>query len=78
MIRTRLPSGLRGMTRIALVLALLSLLLPAGTLAGSHARTASQDTSIFYYPWYGTPKFDGSYLHWDQNGHVPPLDLASS
>src|SRR5436309_9715167 len=66
------------MTRLALVLAFLLLLVPAARVAGGHAAGSPRETSIFYYPWYGTPKFDGSYLHWDQNGHVPPLDLASS
>jgi hypothetical protein len=66
------------MTRLALALGFLCLLVPASVLARGHAPAPSRDTSIFYYPWYGTPRFDGSYLHWDQNGHVPPLDLASS
>jgi glycoprotein endo-alpha-1,2-mannosidase len=35
-------------------------------------------TAIFYYPWYGTPKFDGSYRHWNDRGHKPPTDIASS
>ena len=59
------------MPRLLLVLGLLALLAPARALAGGEA-------SIFYYPWYGTPQRDGGYLHWDQGGHVPPLDLASS
>jgi len=33
---------------------------------------------IFFYPWYGTPAHDGGYLHWQQAGHSPPFDLASS
>jgi glycoprotein endo-alpha-1,2-mannosidase len=65
------------MTRLALALGLLALLAPAGAPAGGHAA-ARGEASIFYYPWYGTPQRDGSYLHWDQNGHIPPLDLASS
>ncbi len=65
------------MTRIALFLGLIALLVPARALTGGHAASAGP-TSIFYYPWYGTPQRDGSYLHWDQSGHVPPLDLASS
>jgi glycoprotein endo-alpha-1,2-mannosidase len=65
------------MTRLALAIGFLALLAPVGTLAGGHAAGGGE-ASIFYYPWYGTPQRDGSYLHWDQNGHVPPLDLASS
>jgi glycoprotein endo-alpha-1,2-mannosidase len=65
------------MTRLALALGLLALLVPAGAPGG--ATTASpRQTSIFYYPWYGNPQVDGSYLHWNQNGHIPPLDLATS
>jgi glycoprotein endo-alpha-1,2-mannosidase len=33
--------------------------------------------AIFYYPWYSTPTTDGAWGHWNQNGHVPPLDLYS-
>jgi glycoprotein endo-alpha-1,2-mannosidase len=42
------------------------------------AALASPAVSIFYYPWYGTPSSDGQYVHWSQNGHTPPLDIASS
>src|SRR5437763_5382322 len=78
MIRTRSAPGLPGMTRLALALALLALLVPVGGLAQGGRTGPSRETTIFYYPWYGYPKFDGGYLHWDQNGHVPPLDLATS
>ena len=27
-----------------------------------------------YYPWYGT----NPYRHWEEGGHVPPIDLASN
>ena len=66
------------MTRLALVLGLLCLLVPASVLARDRGHAPARDASIFYYPWYGTPKFDGSYVHWNQNGHIPPLDLATS
>ncbi|XP_033635560.1 glycoprotein endo-alpha-1,2-mannosidase-like [Asterias rubens] len=49
---------------------------------------------IFYYPWYGNPKFDGRYVHWNHDrlkhwdkkiaskfsteGHVPPDDVGAS
>ncbi len=66
------------MTRLlALVLGLLALLVPAGAPGGASTAPPRQ-TSIFYYPWYGNPQVDGSYLHWNQNGHIPPLDLATS
>ena len=67
------------MNRLALVLGLLALLVPAGaTGRGSTAPGPARQTSIFYYPWYGNPQVDGSFMHWNQNGHIPPLDLATS
>jgi len=55
---------------------LLTLIAPA---AGAPAPTAGGGrTSIFYYPWYGTPSRDGAYEHWDKNGHVPPRDVAAN
>ncbi|HEX2851466.1 MAG TPA: hypothetical protein VHN98_12970 [Acidimicrobiales bacterium] len=38
---------------------------------------ARVETAIFYYPWYGTPDVDGSWVHWDITGHSPPGDIAS-
>ena len=67
-----------GMTRLALALALLLALASAAAVGRGHAASSGREASIFYYPWYGTPKLDGSYEHWDQNDHLPPLDLASS
>lgn len=48
----------------------------------------------FYYAWYGNPKFDGKYIHWDhpqlphwdfkvaqgypQGRHSPPDDIGSN
>jgi hypothetical protein len=34
--------------------------------------------SAFYYPWYATSAYDGSYQHWSQRGHTPPNDIASA
>jgi glycoprotein endo-alpha-1,2-mannosidase len=34
--------------------------------------------AIFYYPWYGTATQDGSWQHWNQNGHHPPGSIYSS
>ena len=56
-----------------LLAALVLLLAPA---AGGTTR-ATQSAAIFYYPWYGTAARDGSYQHWQQNGHRPPADVAS-
>ena len=38
---------------------------------------AAGTVAIFYYPWYGTPSVNGAWLHWNQNGHSPPVDLYS-
>lgn len=51
----------------------MALLLPAPAFA-----TPGPKVSIFYYPWYGTPARDGQYVHWSQNGHSPPADIASN
>jgi hypothetical protein len=66
------------MTRLALALGLILLLAPAAGVARDQAKVGQRQASIFYYPWYGNPKWDGGYLHWNQNGHVPPTDLATS
>jgi glycoprotein endo-alpha-1,2-mannosidase len=38
----------------------------------------SANVHIFYYPWYGNPTTSGEWIHWNQNGHTPPADIASS
>jgi glycoprotein endo-alpha-1,2-mannosidase len=58
------------MARLVIALTLL-LALPATARAGSRV-------SAFYYPWYGTAASDGSYVHWSQDGHQPPDDIASA
>ena len=65
------------MHRVGLVLAALALTCPVadGSLA---TPKAAPTTAIFYYPWFGTPANDGDYAHWQQNGHHPTADLASS
>ena len=44
----------------------------SSTEAGSDSTTVQisskilcQNLHIFYYPWYGNPKFDGRYIHWN-------------
>jgi hypothetical protein len=37
----------------------------------------SKKVAAFYYPWYGNPTVDGEWIHWTQNGHLPPKDIAS-
>jgi hypothetical protein len=63
--------------RVGLVLAALALV--ATTADGSVGKVRLTPTAaIFYYPWFGTPSRDGDYDHWQQNGHSPTGDLASS
>ena len=54
----------------------------------------SYNVHAFYYPWYGNPKHDGKYLHWNHDylphwnkeeakkwksgQHVPPNDIGSN
>ena len=38
----------------------------------------STDVHFFYYPWYGSPTVYGSWRHWPQGDHEPPLDIASN
>jgi glycoprotein endo-alpha-1,2-mannosidase len=57
--------------RALLATALAALALPGAALAGPAV-------SIFYYPWYGTPSRDGQWIHWSQNAHTPPADIASN
>src|SRR5205823_8581774 len=52
-------------------------LLALVSLLGAASASARPMAAIFYYPWYGTAARDGAYLHWEQNGRRPPLDLAS-
>jgi hypothetical protein len=33
--------------------------------------------AAFYYPWYGNPTTDGKWIHWTQNNHLPPEDIAA-
>ncbi len=53
-----------------------ALVLAALVLAPA-AAAARPLVAVFYYPWYGTPRVDGGWEHWQQNGHAPPLDLYS-
>src|SRR6476619_788880 len=55
----------------AAFVALVALCLPGPALAGQPI------VSAFYYPWFGSP-VDGGYAHWAQNGHAPPVDIASN
>lgn len=37
----------------------------------------SYKVAAFYYPWYGNPSVDGQWIHWTQNNHLPPDNIAS-
>ena len=67
------------MLRLGLVFAAVALALITPAADRSNASLApAPTTAIFYYPWFGTPARDGEYDKWDQNGHVPSADLAST
>lgn len=57
---------------ISLVAALAAVLCTAAP-----AFASDPVVSAFYYPWFGSPE-DGGYAHWAQNGHEPPVDIASN
>src|SRR6267143_1080327 len=61
-----------GMRRPLLALVLLF----AMPVAGAHS--ALPRSAIFFYPWYSNPRHDGQYVHWGQEGHTPPFDIASA
>lgn len=42
------------------------------------AHGLSVRTSAFYYPWYGNPSTDNSWIHWQQNEHTPPDDIGAN
>lgn len=45
--------------------------------AASPTALPAVTVAIFYYPWYATPAVDGTWQHWNQNGHRPPADVYS-
>jgi hypothetical protein len=58
--------------RRTLLAVLCGLLFLPATAGGAEVRSA-----IFFYPWYSNQAHDGTYTHWQQNGHAPPFDVAS-
>lgn len=38
----------------------------------------SSRVHIFYYNWYGAPRHDGGYIHWEQGGFTPPQDIGAN
>ena len=53
-------------------------LAPASAWARPSGFEPAVRSAIFYYAWYGTPKRDGSFRHWQQNGAEPPRRIASA
>ncbi|KAM4794764.1 glycoprotein endo-alpha-1,2-mannosidase-like protein [Rhinophrynus dorsalis] len=67
---------------------------PQGTVDKADHTKVYYDLHIFYYMWYGNPKFNGNYIHWDhvmvphwdpkisasypKGRHSPPEDIGSS
>jgi glycoprotein endo-alpha-1,2-mannosidase len=68
---------MRTATCIAVVVAAL-VGVSAGGAARDRASTVGPQVAIFYYAWYGTPRLDGSWLHWGQGKHQPPQAIGST
>lgn len=67
---------------------------PPGVREPAAGSGPSYDLHAFYYAWYGSPRFEGRYLHWDhalvphwdpkvsasypRGRHRPPDDIGSS
>ena len=56
----------------------LLVLAPATASARPSGFEPTVRSAIFYYAWYGTPKVDGRFGHWQQNGAQPPRRIASA
>src|SRR5215207_9628030 len=50
---------------------------PALTPTATTEPEPSYKVAAFYYPWYGNPTVDGQWIHWMQNNHLPPEEIAS-
>jgi len=50
---------------------------PKITPTNVEGTNPSYQVAAFYYPWYGNPGIDGQWIHWTQNNHLPPDDIAS-
>ncbi|MSY60596.1 MAG: alpha-mannosidase [Actinobacteria bacterium] len=55
----------------------IGVVLMATPTATASPGAVSRVASIFYYPWYGVPSVEGAWVHWGQNGHQPPDDIAA-
>lgn len=62
----------------SLFLGALLLIVAVPSSAATMPTAAPARVIAFYYPWYGTASANGSYQHWNQDGHKPPGDIASA
>lgn len=42
------------------------------------AAASGKQVAIFFYPWYGTPRHDAQWIHWQQRAAEPPASIASA
>lgn len=50
---------------------------PEATASVLGESEPSYKVAAFYYPWYGNPQIDRQWIHWTQNNHLPPDDIAA-
>ena len=50
---------------------------PEVTTTAVETSPPSYKVAAFYYPWYGNPQTDGTWIHWGQNHHIPPDDIGA-
>jgi len=71
---------------VVIALFALPVVLGLPNLIRSEIQQPDPKVLAFYYTWYGnTTSYDGenpgtqnSWLHWNENSHIPPLDLAAN
>jgi hypothetical protein len=49
-----------------------------GALPHGDGAARNAEAAIFYYPWFGSARHDGEYIHWQQRGSRPPARVASN
>ena len=48
---------------------------PTPTLPPIVGPDPSTRVAAYYYPWYGNPDVDLRWVHWEEGGFTPPLDI---
>jgi len=51
--------------------------MPTPTLPPVEGTEPSARVAAFYYPWYGNPEKDSKWIHWEEGGKNPPMDISS-